>query len=83
MFISNRTDGDTARTHDTHFYPITMYKNTGMLSIASMMKYILSFTPSTWMKKEMNFEMIKKMIGAMRNRLNNGESIFLYLIAWY
>jgi hypothetical protein len=54
-----------------------------MLSIASMMKYILSFTPSTWMKKEMNFEMIKKMIGAMRNRLNNGESIFLYLIAWY
>jgi hypothetical protein len=59
-----------------------MYKNTGMLSIASMMKYMLSFTPSTWMKKEMNFAMITKMIGAMRNLLNNGESIFfLYLVA--
>ena len=28
------------------------------------------------MKKEMNFAMITKMMGAMRNRLNNGESIF-------
>ena len=56
-----------------------MYKNTGTLSIASMMKYMLSFKPSTCMKKEMNFAIIKKMIGEIRNRLNNGESIFLYL----
>jgi len=34
------------------------------------------------MKKEMNFAMITKIMGAMRNRLNNGESIFLYLIAY-
>jgi len=67
-----------ARQRSLH--PMTMYKNTGTLSIASMMKYMLSFMPSTCMKKEMNFEMIMNMMGAMRNRLNSGESIFYIVL---
>lgn len=49
-----------------------------MLNIASMIKYMLSFTPSTCMKKEMNFAMIMKMMGASMNRRSNGESISKY-----
>jgi hypothetical protein len=56
-----------------------MYKNTGTLSIANMMKYMLSSMPSTCMKKEINLAMIINRMGAMRNRLNKGESIFFYL----
>ena len=58
---------------------MTMYKNTGTLNIASMMKYIPSFTPSTCMKKEINLAIIMNIMGAIRKRLNKGESIFLLI----